>query len=1306
MSKKHETWVWRLLPILVALTMLITVVLCTVPMPAVQAADTGWQSPSVDEADETTGDGDGFEDHPEGAYTSGGNYAANWDGYDDRHLYYGFGLDSPMIPAGADITGIEVRLEGWVDSASNNPRYDVDLSWDGGSSWSSEVYSTQVLTDSQGTSYVLGGASDLWGHGWTVSELSDANFRVQITSRASGSNCGDRDFFLDWVAVRVTYDSAHIGGVIWSDVDADGVQSGAEAGLGDVRVTIYQDDGDGDFEGGDQDAQVGSGDTGADGVYDTGPFPDGYGYWIDVDVPADHYLTTPPEPRLVGLPDGNSIAVNFGYAPLNPAIEIAKTPGIQTVRINSPVTFTITVTNTGDVGLSGVTVTDAQAPDCDRDIGNLAVDAVQGYTCVVEDVTVGFTNRATTEGIDPIGGLVSASDTAVVVVIEPDIAIVKEADQTVVIGSDADFTITVTNTGDVDLSGVTVTDARAPDCDRDIGNLAVDAVQGYTCVVEDVTDGFINSAIVVGMPPVGEPVTDADAATVRLDETLTCPTDMVAYWRLDEDGATTYDDFYDGHDGMCAGDCPTPSTGHVDGGQVFNGSSTGIDAASVPGDDSFNWGADDSFSVEFWMKADSPNSCSLSNEVVVGRDGGLSSQLHWWTGIGCRAGGKAAFVLRDNAGDIEGVESTTVVTDGLWHHIVAVRDGSTNEIRVYVDGMEEGSESATYSAGFESQTAALNIGWLDLSHGYHFAGIVDEVALFDRGLSSDEIRQHYNEGVAGRWYCEAGTFAPIIVSTPVTEAVSGRPYVYDVEAVGEPVPTYTLVAKPNGMTIDSATGLISWTPTVAQERSHEVKVQASNSEGIVTQSFTVVVHEGTICPNGMIAYWKLDETNGTAYSDFYDGHAGECAGDCPTPTMGHLGGGQEFDSDSTGIDVPVSLGDDSFNWGADDSFSVEFWMKADSPNSCSLGNEVAVGRDGGLSGQLHWWAGIECEAGGSAAFVLRDNAGDIGGVESTTVVTDGLWHHIVAVRDDSTNEIRIYVDGRGEGSESATYSAGFESQTAALNIGWLDLSHGYHFAGIVDEVALYDRALSLDEIRQHYDEGGTGPGYCINPNIAVDKAASPMVVYLDNKVTYTYTVTNPGDAPLSITVPSDDKCGPVTFVGGDDGSGRLDPTETWTYQCVMYPRVDVTNTVIVTGVHPLDTVSDTDKISVDVIAPDIAIDKRADPTSVYAGHTVTYTYTVANPGDDPLSDMRVSDDKCGSVNPVGGDDNENYELDPGEIWTYTCSTILNADTTNTATVTGTDSAGGTVTATATAFVDVLNSNGHWIFLPMVLKSKN
>ena len=968
---------------------------------------------------------------------------------------------------------------------------------------------------------------------------------------------------------------------------------------------------------------------------------------------------------------------------INPAIEIAKTPDLQTIVSGSTVTFTIAVTNTGDVTLTNVTVSDALVPNCAASLGTLAADDSASYECTLANVTADFINSVTVTGTPPVGDDVTDTDTAFVDTINPAIEIAKTPDvQTVASGTTVTFTIIVTNTGDVTLTNVAVSDTQAPNCAASLGTLAADDSASYECTLSNVTDGFINSATVAGTPPVGEDVTDADAAKVKLDEAQTCPTDMIAYWKLDETSGITYDDFYDGHDGECAGQCPAPASGHVNGGQAFNGNNTGIDVSAVPGDDSFNWGVNDSFSIEFWMQTDSASTCS-GNEVVIGRDDS-STDLHWWAG--CQNGGEAAFYLRDKSGTLAGVIGTTDLTDGNWHQVVALRDASTDEIRIYVDGAEEDSESVTYLDGFDSPTAALNIGWLNRSHGYHFEGIADEVALYDRTLSADDIRQHYNEGLAGRWYCEAGTFAPIIVSTPVTDATIGRLYTYDVEAAGDPEPTYALLTNPNGMTIDPTTGLISWTPTVAQKGDHDVEVEASNSEGTDTQSFTISVNEGTLCPEDMIAYWKLDETSGTAYGDFYDGHDGACAGDCPTPAIGHLNGGQEFDGNNTGIDVPA---DAAFDWGIADSFSVEFWMQTDSASTCS-GNEVVIGRDDS-STDLHWWAG--CQDGGEAAFYLRDKNGTLAGVVGTTDLTDGNWHHVVAIRDASANEIRIYVDGTEENVTTATYTAGFDS-TAALNIGWLNLSQGHHFEGIADEVALYDRALSTDEIQQHYyNEGGNGPGYCINPDIALSKTANSTAVYLSDTVIYTYTVTNPGDTSLSNITLSDDKCSPMASAGGDDNSNsKLDPDETWIYTCSKNLDADTTNTATVTGTHSLNgTVSDEDTLFVNVINPGIAIDKMTDAVHINAGDTVVYTYTVTNPGDDPLSSVNVSDDKCSPVTLLGGDNNGNYQLDPGETWTYTCSMTLDADTTNTATATGTDSADNPVSATDTASVDVRDS---------------
>jgi Domain of unknown function DUF11 len=116
--------------------------------------------------------------------------------------------------------------------------------------------------------------------------------------------------------------------------------------------------------------------------------------------------------------------------------------------------------------------------------------------------------------------------------------------------------------------------------------------------------------------------------------------------------------------------------------------------------------------------------------------------------------------------------------------------------------------------------------------------------------------------------------------------------------------------------------------------------------------------------------------------------------------------------------------------------------------------------------------------------------------------------------------------------------------------------------------------------------------------------------------------------------------------------------------------------------------------------PEIAIDKTSNAQEVDKGDTVTYTYTVTNPGDLALSDISVTDDKCSLIVYQSGDANTNNILESGETWVYACSMELNDTTTNKATVEGTDSFQETVTASDSVTVTVIqdedegNDNGN------------
>jgi hypothetical protein len=164
----------------------------------------GFLSPTVNASD-TGGDGNGFESGPANAQGDDAAVAVDMNSGTgtstsctntgkDRHRFWNFGF---AVPAGSSIAGIEVRLDARADSTGGTPRMCVQLSWDGGVTWTTARATTTLGTSL--TAFTLGGVSDTWGRTWTPANFTNANFRLRIINVASSSS---RDFFLEWVAIR------------------------------------------------------------------------------------------------------------------------------------------------------------------------------------------------------------------------------------------------------------------------------------------------------------------------------------------------------------------------------------------------------------------------------------------------------------------------------------------------------------------------------------------------------------------------------------------------------------------------------------------------------------------------------------------------------------------------------------------------------------------------------------------------------------------------------------------------------------------------------------------------------------------------------------------------------------------------------------------------------------------------------------------------------------------------------------------------------------------------------------------------
>ncbi len=239
-----------------------------------------------------------------------------------------------------------------------------------------------------------------------------------------------------------------------------------------------------------------------------------------------------------------------------PAIALIKTSDISglsnPVAVGDVITYGFTVTNTGPVTLTGITLADS-LPGMTLNggpIATLAPGAVDSttftgsYAITQDDLNAGqVTNSATVTGTDPFGtdvtdvsGTANDNDTPLVtsIVQGPAIALVKTAD-TSALGTPAQagdvisYGFTVTNTGNVLLTNVTLTDTL-PNIQISGGPIpslvpgAVDSTTftaTYTLTQADIIAGQVtNQATVSGDDPGGNPVTD-DSGTANDNDTPT-----------------------------------------------------------------------------------------------------------------------------------------------------------------------------------------------------------------------------------------------------------------------------------------------------------------------------------------------------------------------------------------------------------------------------------------------------------------------------------------------------------------------------------------------------------------------------------------------------------------------------------------------------------------------------------------------------------------------------------------------------------------------------------------------------------------
>lgn len=188
-------------------------------------------------------------------------------------------------------------------------------------------------------------------------------------------------------------------------------------------------------------------------------------------------------------------------------------------------------------------------------------------------------------------------------------------------------------------------------------------------------------------------------------------------------------------------------------------------------------------------------------------------------------------------------------------------------------------------------------------------------------------------------------------------------------------------------------------------------------------------------------------------------------------------------------------------------------------------------------------------------------------------------------------------------------------------------------AGTVDVTTV--TATSVNDATAWGSVTDTTTLYDYNPAISVTKSG-PASASVGDTVTYTFNVINDnvsgdGSAITGVSV-SDDVAGAAIYVSGDDGNiGELEVGETWVYN-KTYTVADsdpdpLVNTATASGADlcAAPIVSSVDSHSLDVLRPELRMDKDTSTPTVVAGGQATYQIVVANNGDSAATGVTVAD---------------------------------------------------------------------------------
>ncbi len=610
-----------------------------------------------------------------------------------------------------------------------------------------------------------------------------------------------------------------------------------------------------------------------------------------------------------------------------------------------------------------------------------------------------------------------------------------------------------------------------------------------------------------------------DATTVVMDVTpwTTRPAELVLHYTFDTyDGVTVPDESGTGNDGIVRGTVPSADA-RLYGAYAFDGI-----------DDRVSCGLDPSLQITgdltymTWVRKD-----GAGQAVLIGRRNG-DDAYHIASHLSANSAGGATFGICSGRWEpaqflvTEGVD----LDDGQWYHLTGVYEAG-KALRLYVNGALNAEKTNSVFASLNDRQIPVYMGARE--NTYFLRGAMDDARIYNRALAPEEIVAIYGAAAAGKVaVAVAGDPAAYDMPTPLgygtNWVTSDEPVSTAVssQSPGDPGVRYACAGwRGSGdVPVSGSTNVVTFTPSQAStltwiwETEYRLVVSAGSGGSVdVADAWhpmgTVVTltpepepgyafdgwvgnvpagHEtddplsvamdqprsitATFYPSNLAAglqlHYTFDEHNGVSVADESGmGNTGAVHG-ASFDSVGIMGGAYLFD----GVDDYIHCGDDdSLQITGDLTYSC--WVKLETPISTQM---FLMGRrDGDTWNRTASTLMTSVTDGGQVVMVTHDGeaATAAQGVYSGCNLAAGEWHHIAGVFvSGASGAVRLYIDGQLVAEDDSPAYESLNPRRIPVFIG--TRAGKTYFDGAMDDVRIYGRSLSSNEVAALYEAAGPG----------------------------------------------------------------------------------------------------------------------------------------------------------------------------------------------------------------------------------------